>query len=116
MWFLPHLNTTHAFVSQGWGPRPMTHAVDISCSITEFERHHPNISMYFISHPLPLSSISDPAVSFDENKLQCKVNSLDRATICKDVPERWFWDNLHVLSIMNEEFNHKLIESICPIT
>ncbi|KAL3787878.1 hypothetical protein HJC23_000420 [Cyclotella cryptica] len=115
LWLLPHLNATHVFVSQGWGPWPFAQTVDMSCSIKNFESHHPSISTYLISHPLLRSAITDSAISFDGNNLECEVKSLDRATMCKDVPKEWYWDNLHLLSIMNQEFNHKLIETICPI-
>lgn len=113
LWILPHLNATHAFVSQGWGN--LRHTIDISCLIKNFEDHHPDVATYIISHPHHKADISDPSVFFDESKLECKVKSLDRATMSKDVPREWYWDDFHVLSILNEEFNHKLIDSICPI-
>ncbi|KAL3782883.1 hypothetical protein HJC23_006935 [Cyclotella cryptica] len=113
LWLLPSLNATHSFVSQGWGN--LSHTDDISCAIKDFEHHHPEIAVYLISHPRRRTDRSSPSVFFDEDKLECKVKSLDRTMMSKDVPLEWYWDDLHVLSIMNEEFNHQLIENICPI-
>lgn len=113
---LPRLNATHAFVSQGWEEG---RSADTSCTIQTFQDHHPNIEMYLIGHP----AVKDPrrryrsstSTWFYENKLECKVRLFDRQTMCKDVSVTWFTDGLHVLSILNEEFNHRLIETICPM-
>ena len=74
--------------------------------IRDFERHYPHIKVFLIGHPTG---------SFDPTQLKCDINVLDRAVISKDVPAEWFQDSIHVLSILNEEFNHKMVEKICPI-
>ena len=110
---LPKLNASHAFVSSGWGPLQRTE--DISCTLESFQKHHPNIEMYLISHPAEKNQKYDKATWFDGNRLECNINSLDRQTISRNAPEEWYSDTLHVLSVLNEEFNHRLIETLCPI-
>lgn len=113
---LPRLNTTHAFVNLGWEHLfPFEMQSNFSCVIQEFERHHPDINIYLISHPPHVSALSNPLVSFDATKLKCDIKVLDRTSMSKNVPSNWYWDGLHVLSILNEEYNHQLVEKICPI-
>jgi hypothetical protein len=51
----------------------------------------------------------------DPTNLNCPLDYLDRTTMAKDVPLDWYGDVLHVLSILNEEYNHRLVEMICPL-
>jgi hypothetical protein len=113
---LPRLNTTHAFVNLGWEHLyPMEAQSDFSCVIQDFERHHPEIKVYLISHPPDTTKISNPLESFDVTKLKCDIKVLDRTSMSKNVPLSWYWDSVHVLSILNEEYNHQLVEKICPL-
>ena len=112
---LPKLNATHTFVSSGWGPR-FVQTADISCILESFHEHHPNIETYLISHPATQNAKYDKATWFDGDRLKCNVNSLDRQSMSTNVPEKWYSDRMHVLSILNEEFNHRFIETLCPIT
>lgn len=112
---LPRLNTTHAFVSLGWESWFNFQAQsDFSCTIQDFERHHPEIKVYLITHPPDLGDKSNPLKSFDVAKLKCAIKVLDRTSMSKNVPEGWYFDTLHVLSILNEEYNHQLVEKVCP--
>lgn len=112
---LPRLNATHAFVNLGWEAIYGFEAQsDFSCEMQEFERQHPSTQLYLMSHPPPKSVIDNPLASFDAKKLKCDVGVLDRSITNKNVPHSWYWDFLHVLSILNEEYNHLLVEKICP--
>jgi hypothetical protein len=113
---LPKLNTTHAFVSLGWEHLyRFTAQSEFSCVIQDFVSQHPGMKIYFISHPPVQKDLSNPSDVFDGKKLKCDIDYLDRTSMHKGVPASWYWDKQHVLSILNEEYNHRLIESICPI-
>lgn len=86
-----------------------------ACHMKSFEMLNPSIKMYLISHPPARDTLHNPSAKFNESNLACDVDVLDRTTVNKNVPRSWYWDNLHVLSIMNEEYNHRMIEKICPI-
>jgi len=114
MWeVLPKLNATHAFVNLGWADRTKDLSF-LSCILEEFEVQHPSIQVFLMSNPYPFNT-NKPSRVFDPRKLQCRCNVIDRTTMSKTVPREWYWDNMHALSILNEEFNHQLIEAICPI-
>lgn len=117
MWeILPLLNTTHVFVNLGWEHLfGMSQQSKFSCGFKSFERHHPDIQTFLISHPPEKKTLDNPSIKFNESNLECDVNVLDRTSVNKNVPAGWYWDNLHVLSILNEEYNHRLIEKICPL-
>ena len=119
MWnILPLLNTTHAFVNHGWagikghGPSKMP---QFSCQINEFTKHYPNIKMGFISH-VPARgytrNISIPPIA---ETMDCKNDVFDRYPIAENVPVSWYYDRLHVGSTLNREYNHQLVESLCPL-
>jgi hypothetical protein len=113
---LPRLNTTHAFVNLGWDHLfPPKTQFDFSCAIQDFERHHPDIQVYLITHPPHIRTLSDPLTTFDATKMKCDIKVLDRTSLNKNVPYNWYWDVKHVLSILNEEYNHRLVETVCPI-
>ena len=65
--------------------------------------------------PPHTESISNTTAFFDAGKMKCNCNIFDRTTMNANVPLDWYWDKVHVLGIINEEYNHRLIESICPI-
>lgn len=115
---LPLFNTTHAFVSKGWGDWVDGDFIetDVSCTLKAFQEHHPHIKIYAITHPASKNQVkkNDTESWFDKDKLECSIDVLDRQTMCKNVPEEWYSDNLHVRSILNEEFNHRLIATLCP--
>ena len=106
---LPRLDATHVFVNDGWPAR------DISCELQNFERHHPKIKAVMVSHPPEVSQIGNPLSQFDPKSMKCDSDLLDRTTMNKNVPLSWYWDDVHVLSILNEAYNHLTIEKICPL-
>ena len=115
MWhILPKLNATHAFINLGWEHLfNLTKQSELSCNIRDFEQHHPHIKIYLLSHPHSLDSESS---MFEPSQLKCDCDVLDRTVVTQGISEEsnWYWDDLHVLSILNEEFNHQLVEKICP--
>ena len=115
---LPRLNTTHAFVNFGWreeDDEKQTKQSAISCTLKDFNKHHSNIMTQLITTPPSKEYISNTANYFDISKLECNCNVFDRTTMTKDVPLDWYFDNVHVLGVLNEEYNHRLIKSICPM-
>lgn len=111
---LPMLNTTHAFINLGWKHLfPFNQQSELSCVMQEYNKQHSDMELFLISHPPTRTSITNPA--FMKEKLKCDIDVLDRSILSKNVPTSWYWDNLHVLSILNEEYNHQLVEKICPL-
>ncbi|VEU36423.1 unnamed protein product [Pseudo-nitzschia multistriata] len=106
---VPKFNPTHVFANSGWT------FVDYSCEVRDFSRHYPGIKSYLISHPSMLEKVYNPSLEFDATKLQCDSDLIDRTAMTKNVPKNWYWDRAHVLSILNEEWNHLLVGKICPI-
>ena len=104
---VPMLNATHVFVNPGW-----EFGRDISCELNTFAKSHPNIEVSYMSNPLDTSG---KVKMLDPTSMECQIGYLDRTTISSNVPFHWYWNELHVLSILNEEFNHQLIKTICPI-
>jgi hypothetical protein len=82
----------------------------------EFNDHHPEISTFLMSRLPGRNTVENPSLMFDRRKLKCQVNALDTAVTTKQVPFEWYWNNAHVLSILNEAYNHMLVETICPFT
>ena len=116
---LPLLNATHAFVNLGWDENyNLTAQSKFSCTISEFVQHHPDIEVNLIStipHWGDKGKKSPNNVSF-ANELKCAVGAIDRYGAAENVPANWYWDDkIHVLSILNEEYNHQLMEKICPL-
>lgn len=113
---LPLLNATHAFVSLGWEHLfGFQEQSEYSCAIKSFENFHNNIKIYLSSHPPHVGNTINPTVAFDAKKLKCDCGVLDRSKLSRGIPRDWYWDSLHVLSILNEEYNHLLVEKLCPI-
>jgi len=117
MWnMLPRLNATHAFVQLGWDHRfGLAEKSKFSCTLQKFQQDHPDLLVSLISNPPPVSSRNESAMESDSDRLGCKVPILDRTKPTMGVPQDWYWDRLHVLSILNEEYNHQMIEELCPI-
>mmetsp|Transcript_7090 Transcript_7090/g.19811 ORF Transcript_7090/g.19811 Transcript_7090/m.19811 type:complete len:166 (+) Transcript_7090:778-1275(+) len=112
---LPLLNASHAFISLGWEHIfGFPNQSEFSCTIDAFQKVNTNIKLFLMSHPPALKDIFDPTVSFDATKLKCGCNLLDRSILSMGSPTGWYMDSLHVLSILNEEYNRQLIEKLCP--
>lgn len=113
---VPKLGATHAFVNRGWEYSCTFEDIsDFSCTIREFERQNKDIKVYLITHPPDKIYFADPSAKFDVKKLKCNSDVLDRTSTNKNIPHSWYWDDLHALSILNEEYNHQLVEKICPL-
>ena len=114
---LPLMNTTHAFINLGWESHfDLDEQYEFSCVMQDFERQYPNIQLFLISHPPPKETLKNETMPrFDPTKLKCKVKVLDRTILSKHVPEEWYFDNMHVWSVLNEEYNHQLMEKLCPL-
>ena len=120
MWnILPLLNTTHAFVNLGWEgmkqrlPSPMS---NFSCEIHQFTQHHPDIQMSFLTHiPSPgyTRDMSYPPIA---ETMKCNIDVLDRYQAAENVPNHWYYDKVHVGSNLNREYNHQLLEYVCPLS
>lgn len=104
---VPALKATHVYANPGWSWR-----TDVSCLFEAFNNQHPGIIANYLSHPANGEGVLDPT-----QKMECDVDIhiLDRTTISSNVPGTWYWDRAHVLSILNEEFNHQMIKKICPM-
>ena len=110
---LPMLNATHAFISLGWeNLYGLDQQSDFTCVMRDFERRF-NIKLFLISHPTDIGLPSE--MFFDPKKFKCGANVLDRTSMTQAVPMNWYWDFVHVLSILNREFNHQMIEKLCPL-
>lgn len=106
---LPKLNTTHAFVSMGWEDN-WERISDFACIIRDFQLSYPNIRVFLIINPPIRANLTR---DFDD--LKCKVEIYDRDTMSKNVPTNWYWDGIHASSILNEEYNHRMIQKVCPM-
>ena len=118
---LPLLNATHAFVSLGWddkwgGFKNGFHKDQkLSCVIQDFEAHHPHTKVEIITQ-VPGKFRSQNLDLYDAKKLDCpSVGVYNRWNMAQGVPKFWYWDNAHILGILNEALNHKLLERICPL-
>mmetsp|Transcript_33393 Transcript_33393/g.70194 ORF Transcript_33393/g.70194 Transcript_33393/m.70194 type:complete len:83 (+) Transcript_33393:1082-1330(+) len=79
----------------------------------QYEEQYPHINLHLISN---VEDRWRPQRGyFEESKLKCKVSVLNRHVPSKGVPKEWYFDYFHVLSILNEEFNHRLVKKLCPI-
>jgi len=98
------LNATHVFVSKGWTTPP-----DFACALTAARSSN-------VSSKIKVELITHPALRNQKKHTppqECDVKVLNRAAMSMHVPGDWFWDQLHVLSILNQEFNHLLLDHIC---
>jgi len=115
---LPLLNTTHAFVNLGWSHLfGLAAQSEFSCVIPEFERHHPDMKVNLISH-VPNQGYKGKSTPYNfsyAKEMKCASGVIDRYGAAENVPTNWYWDNQHVLGILNEEYNHQLVEKICPL-
>lgn len=114
----PDKGECHAFVNLGWdNVFNFSSQSEFSCVIEEYEQQHPQIKLYLITSPEDKTSPKSMVSSrFNTSKLKCKVKVLDRYTPSKNVPQEWYWNSRHVYSILNEEYNHQLMRTVCPIS
>ena len=65
----------------------------------------PGLKAYYLTHPE--TKYLTPALGCD-----AKNRIFDRLSPATGVPAHWFWDGLHVLSILNRHFNLMLLETV----
>ena len=115
---LPLLNSTHAFVNLGWNSlHDLKVQSEFSCVISEFVQHHPGIKVNLIIH-IPFKFFCKDKIppNMFAKALKCASDGvIDRYSAADNVPTNWYWDKQHVLSILNKQFNHQLMETICPL-
>jgi len=111
---IPKLNATHVFANRGWDME----SYNPSCLLRDFAKRHPSVKVAYISHPPDLSGknkVFGPSEK-KQIRLECgddgDVHVLDCTEISTNVTQSWYWDHMHVLSILNEEFNQQLIKKI----
>lgn len=111
---LPLLNATHALVNLGWEFQfPFTRDEGrLSCDLRAFEGRHPGLAVDLITHVPKLGVLR----TYEASRLDCPgAGVLNRWDIARGVPRSWYWDPVHVLGILNEAFNHELVEQLCPL-
>lgn len=105
-----NINPTHVFLNTGWLER------DISCLIKNFtdtKLHASNI--IYIRNPWKLKNSYKEPLPGKKINLTCnKIPVFDRFEITRNLNESAFWDDLHVLTPVNEEFIHQMLTIICP--
>ena len=104
---IPMLNATHVFANDGWN-----FGGDVSCILNQFANYHPNIKVAYMGGPL---DISGKHHMLDPRTMKCQIDALDRAAMTHNVPRTFYLDSVHVWSILNEEFNHRMMKMICPM-
>jgi hypothetical protein len=105
---LPLLQPTHVFASTGWAHNLKDPG--LGCALDTFRNQNPSVEAAFvITHPMGRSKGQKPTVP----EQGCNSSFLDRITPTIGVPHSWFWDNVHLLSIVNQEFNHMMLDKIC---
>ena len=119
MWnILPLLNTTHAFVNHGWAGmknHPPSKMPQFSCKMNEFTKDYPNIKMGFITHVPERGYTRNKSIPAITERMDCEIEVFDRYPTAENVPTTWYYDRHHVRSILNKEYNHQLVESLCPL-
>ena len=104
---IPMLNATHVFANDGWN-----FGGDISCMLREFANYHSNIKVAYMGGPL---DIMGKHHMLDPRTMKCQIDALDRTAMTLNVPRTFYLDSVHVWSILNEEFNHRMMKMICPM-
>jgi hypothetical protein len=106
---VPLLRPTHVFASTGWAHN--LNDPGFGCALDTFRSQNPSVEAAFvITHPM-LARSEGPKPTVPEQG--CNSSFLDRITPTIGVPASWFWDTKHLLSIVNQEFNHMMLDKIC---
>ena len=99
---VPRLKPTHVIANSGWTVK------DISCDLQKLEQTG-GVKVAFISHP----ATRGQRAATDRSQWACSIPVLDRETITLNAPDSFYWDDAHVLSAANQEFNYQLLDMIC---
>jgi len=110
---IPLLGVTHAFVNLGWEHLyPFPSQSELSCDLLDVQTRHPGVTINLISHPPQRKRRNTKPPAYDS--LKCGVDVLDRTSPTYKVPKRWYWDENHVLGVLNREYNQLLVNKVCP--
>lgn len=108
---------THVFAQLGWEHEfNFATQSEFSCVMKDFANKHPDIKLYLNSHPPIKGNVNNPRATFDATKLKCDIDVFDRSIMTENVPQYWYYDTQHVMSILNEEYNHFMMKMICPVS
>ena len=106
---VPKLRPTHVFAQTGWdhymGDTPAT----FGCLLERFKQENPGVHAFAISHYWERDAKRVTRVP----QHGCNASVFDRLAPSYRTPKSWYWDNKHVLSILNQEMNHQLLDHIC---
>ena len=108
---IPLLGVTHAFVNPGW-EHLFPSQFELSCDLLEVQTMHPGVRIHLVSHPPQRKRRNSNHPEF--HSLKCGVDVLDRTSPTVGVPKRWYWDENHVLGVLNREYNQLLVDKVCP--
>jgi hypothetical protein len=100
--FVP--TVTHAFVTTGWTQ------MDIGCSLKDFETQT-KIKTWMISGPHPRGGRIIPQNPPTQG---CNQRIFDRTSITKHLTPEFYVDLIHVATSVNEEYNHFMLDELCP--
>jgi hypothetical protein len=96
---------THLFASTGWKD------ADIGCNLTKFSER--TGARTWNIRP-PFTTLEKWTLPINANQ-SCNASILDRTMFTLKAPPRlYLGDSIHVGSSLNEEFNHMMLDEICP--
>jgi hypothetical protein len=100
------LEPTHLIANAGWPD------FDISCDLKQFNDAFPSVEVAYVSAPAIKRHRS--RMDFEHlHKCIQNISVLDRTAMSMSGRSDWYWDKLHVLSILNRQFNVQLLEYLC---
>ena len=106
---VPQLRPTHLFASSGW------RGSDIGCLLDAYVKKNPEGAgkTWVITHPHIV--VQNEMVPLENAPQSCNAAVFDRYMMTLNLARdaRFYIDILHVLSSLNEEFNHRLADTIC---
>jgi hypothetical protein len=106
---VPKLQPTHVFAQDGWRHDNGKIPLEFGCAVEKFRRLNPGVQASVISHTHTRGQSSDVRTP----PHGCNVSVFDRRVLTENVPRSWYADNMHALSILNQEFNHRQLDLIC---
>ena len=111
---VPMLRPTHVFVDVGWDQD--LDDKEFGCVLDRFRRQNPGHEAAFvITHPgtRVTTRLRRPFRGDSLPEQGCNASVFDRFTPTNGLPNSWFSDDVHLLSIVNQEFNHMMLDKIC---
>ena len=97
---------THVFASAGWQEQ------DLGCGLQELETTLvPGAKAFYITHPAERDQPTPKVM-----RQSCAPRVFDRQGPTFGLPSFMYWDNMHLLSMANQELNHMLLDHVCPLS